>query len=212
MMKLSVHDFQRQVDCIYGEEKYSVRDNGAVFRKSRPGKRKRPLDEKWTFGNPCDHSGYMMLSGVVVHRIVATAFHGESPSAAHVVDHVDTNRRNNRIENLRWVTRLENILQNPATHKKIVAAYGSIEAFFENPQKPEIPRLLGQYDWMRTVSKEEALASRERMKKWAESDKLPKGGAFGEWLFATNNQIFEPQLESQVIDSLTLGAIQRRWK
>lgn len=212
MMKVSVHDFQQEVACVYNGEKYSVRDNGAVFRKRRLGNRKRPLDEKWTFGNPCDHSGYMKLSAVVVHRVVATAFHGESPSEGHVVDHIDTNRRNNRPGNLRWVTRLENILLNPATQKKILAAYGSIDAFFENPQKPEIPSLLGQYDWMRTVSKEEALASRERMEKWAESDKLPNGGAFGEWLFDTNNQILEPQLESQDIDSLTPGAIQRRWK
>ena len=212
MTGVSVDDFQREVDCIYRGEKYSVRDNGAVLRKSRPGKRKRPLDEKWTFGNPCDHSGYMKLSAAVVHRIVATAFHGESPSEGHVVDHVDTNRRNNRVENLRWVTRLENILLNPATHKKIIAAYGSLDAFFENPQMPDIPRLLGQYDWMRTVSKEEARASRERMQNWAKSDKLPKGGEFGEWLFAANDQILEPQFENQDIDSLTHGAIQRRWK
>ena len=56
-MKVSVHDFQQEVDCIYDGEKYSVRDNGAIFRKRRPGKRKRPLDAKWTFGNPCDHHG-----------------------------------------------------------------------------------------------------------------------------------------------------------
>lgn len=212
MTKARVHDFEQVADCIYRGDKYSVRDNGAVFRKSRLGKRKRPLDEKWTFGNPCDHNGYMMLSSAVVHRIVATAFHGAPPSERHVVDHVDTNRRNNRVDNLRWVTRLENILLNPATHKRIVAAYGSIEAFFANPQKPEIPRLLGQYDWMRTVSKEEARASRERMQNWAESDKLPRGGKFGEWLFATKDQILEPQYESQDIDSLTPGAIQRKWK
>ncbi len=50
------------------------------------------------------------------------------------------------------------------------------------------------------------------MEKWAASDKLPKGGEFGEWLFVTNNQVLEPQLEGQDIDSLTPGAIQRRWK
>ena len=185
MTNVSVHDFQREVSCIYGGDEYLVRDNGAVLRKKRPGKRRRPLDEQWTFGNPCRHSGYMKLSAVVVHRVVASAFHGQPPSDQHVVDHIDTNRRNNRAENLRWVTRLDNILLNPATHKKILAAYGSIEAFFENPQKPDIPRFLGQYDWMRTVSKEEAQASRKRMEKWAKSDKRLRGGSFGEWLFAT---------------------------
>jgi hypothetical protein len=107
---------------------------------------------------------------------------------------------------------LENILLNPATHKKILAAYGSIEAFFANPQEPEIPRFLGQYDWMRAVSREEALASRKRMEKWASSDKRLRGGSFGEWLFATENQVSERELEAQDVGSLTTGAIQRRWK
>ena len=210
MNNVSVHEFDREASCKYGDGEYLVRDNGAVFRKKRPGERKRPLDEVWTFGNPCRHSGYMKLSTVVVHRVVAYAFHGKPPSDQHVVDHIDTNRRNNRAENLRWVTRLENILLNPATHKRIVAAYGSVEAFFENPQKPDTPRLLGQYDWMRTVSKEEAEASLKRMEKWAMSDKRLRGGSFGEWLFATEDQAAEP--EPTDVDSLTAGATQRRWK
>ena len=50
---------------------------------------------------------------------MATAFHGEPPTKEHVVDHIDTNKQNNRPENLRWVTRLENILLNPITAKRI---------------------------------------------------------------------------------------------
>ncbi len=211
MSKVSVHDYQQELNCVYRGENYLVRDNGAVFRKRRSGKRKRPLDETWTFGNPCDHSGYMKMSEVVVHRIIATAFHGEPPSEEHVVDHIDTNRRNNRPENLRGVTRLENILLNPATYKKIVAAYGSIEAFFDNPQNPEIPRLLGQYDWMRTVSKEEAQTSLERMTYWATSGYLPRGGEFGEWLFGSIEKP-EPMFENADIESLTPNAFQRNWK
>ena len=56
------------------------------------------------------------IGAVVVHRIVATAFHGEQPSEKHIVDHIDTNRRNNRAENLRWITRLDNLLQAMALH------------------------------------------------------------------------------------------------
>ena len=212
MTNVSANKFQQEVSCIHDGDDYLVRNNGAVFRKKRLGKRKRPLDEQWTFGNPCRHSGYMKLSTVVVHRVVATAFHGKPPTDQHVVDHIDTNRRNNRAENLRWVTRLENILLNPATHRKIVAAYGSLEEFFKNPQKPDIPRFLGQFDWMRTVTKEEALASRRRMERWARSDKRLRGGSFGEWLFVTENQISTHQFEVADIDSLTTGAIQRRWR
>ena len=53
MIAADVRDFQQEVDCVYDGDEYLVRDNGAVLRKYRPGKRKRPLDDRWTFGNPC---------------------------------------------------------------------------------------------------------------------------------------------------------------
>ena len=43
----------------------------------------------------------MEIASERVHRIVATVFHGDSPTSEHVVDHIDTNKRNNRPENLR---------------------------------------------------------------------------------------------------------------
>ena len=52
------------------------------------------------------------------------------------VDHIDTNKKNNRPENLRWITRLENILLNPITLSRIIFKYGSIDSFLENPSKP----------------------------------------------------------------------------
>jgi len=65
----------------------------------------------------------MLIASEVVHRIVATVFHGNPPSKHHIVDHIDTNRQNNRPENLRWVTRLENILLNPITCRRIEIAW-----------------------------------------------------------------------------------------
>jgi hypothetical protein len=128
--------FDRELEAAYRGEVYRVRDNGAVCRQRKPGWRKRPLDDLWTFGVPSRFTGYMQIgNNVVVHRIVATAFHGEQPSEKHVVDHIDTNRQNNRAENLRWVTRLDNVLNNPVTRRKIEIAYGSIEAFFRESQR-----------------------------------------------------------------------------
>ena len=115
MTEINVNDCQREVDCIYDDERYSVRDNGAVMRHPRAGKRPRPTDNQWTFGKPNSQNSYMYITQVRIHRIVATAFHGEPPTREHVVDHIDTNRRNNRPENLRWLTRLENALLNPIT-------------------------------------------------------------------------------------------------
>ena len=128
---VSIDDYNEVKDCIYKDEHYSVRDNGAIMRHQREGMRKRKLDEVWSFGTPNIVTGYMDFCGERVHRIVATAFHGQAPSDQHVVDHIDTNRQNNRPENLRWLTKLENILANEITLKKVEMICGSVEAFFE---------------------------------------------------------------------------------
>ena len=57
-------------------------------------------------------SGYycLSLSGKkhYVHRVIATTFLGKMPNKIEV-NHIDSNRLNNRIENLEWVTRTENV-------------------------------------------------------------------------------------------------------
>ena len=183
-----VNDFKQEIECIYKDEKYSVRDNGAVFRYPRDGKRPRKYDNFWTFGKPNDKHGYMEIASVRVHIIVATAFHGPKPTKEHVVDHIDTNRRNNRPDNLRWVTRLENALDNPITRKRIIMRCGSIEAFLANPSLLQESDVTPDFSWMRTVTGAEAQVSKERLLAWAESDKQTSGGAFGANGYMVGNQ------------------------
>ena len=47
-----IDNFTREVECIYKDERYAVRDNGAVFRYPRDGRRPRKYDNFWTFGKP----------------------------------------------------------------------------------------------------------------------------------------------------------------
>lgn len=228
-------DYTQELICIYKEETYSVRDNGAVLRHSREGKRKRKDDDVWTFGkkNP---NGYMYIGQARIHQIVATAFHGEPADRNLVVDHKDSNKCNNRPENLHWVTRLENALNNLTTRWKIEMRCGSIEAFLENPS------ILNDYidedpnfAWMRTVSKEEGLRTLKNMENWAKKRQLPNGkGALGEWIYNTDAEETEelrqwqqsnllqhqqeampsvPQEEEPDIKpSLTQNAFQQKWK
>ena len=226
---VNIDEFIEIRDCIYKDEHYSVRDNGAIMRHQRNGLPTRKLDEVWTFGNPDLSTGYMVFCGERVHRIVATAFHGEAPSNQHVVDHIDTNRRNNRPENLRWLTKLENILNNEITRKKVELICGSVEAFLENPSllfgyETEDPN----FSWMRTVSPEEARVSRERLTNWAKEHTKPQGGSLGEWIYQKRkpiSRVYTPMSyqQSKIVESdpvhapqetksLTPNAIQLDWK
>jgi hypothetical protein len=207
----SLSIFEKEVTCTYRGEQYCVRDNGAVLRRGPSPKRRRPLDEIWTFGSPSASDGYFRISHHKVHRIVATAFHGEQPSNGHVVDHIDTNRRNNRPNNLRWVTRLENILLNPITAKRVVFLYGSIEEFFADPGNPKNGALITDFEWMRAVSRTEAEYSSKRMLAWAQSDRPSRGGTLGDWVFGRRDAPVERPLPEIVI-SKTPGAVQRNWK
>lgn len=171
-----INNYKEVKECVYKNEHYSVRDNGAVMRHRREGKKARKDDGVWTFGLKNPQNGYMMLSQHRVHIIVATAFLGVRDSKVYVVDHIDTNRCNNRVENLRWLTRLENALNNEITRNKIIYICGSIEAFIENPSVLR-SRLVGEpsLEWMRTVTKEEATIAYENIKRyWAEQAKNPK--------------------------------------
>ena len=173
-----INDYKEIKECVYKDEHYSVRDNGAVMRHLRESKKARRDDGVWTFGIKNHQNGYMMLGQHRVHIIVATAFLGARDSKAYVVDHIDTNRCNNRVENLRWFTKLENALNNEITRNKIIYICGSIEAFIENPYiLRERLRSVNEpsLEWMRTVTKEEAAAAYENIKRyWAEQAKNPK--------------------------------------
>lgn len=201
--------YHRQKEVDFDGDKYLVRDNGAVFRRHRPGRRRSALDETWTFGRDDGCSGYLRIGSHAVHRIVASAFLGNPPSEKHVVDHIDTNRRNNRPENLRWVTRLDNVVRHPSTRRRIKRAYGSLDKFFENPQTGT--GLEQSTDWLRTVSREDAEKSRQQLLEWAESDGHPKGEELINRVYGTR-QPSSPFPEAPPdLQSLTVGAVQRSW-
>ena len=85
-----------------------------------------------------------------------------------------------------------------------------VEEFLQNPSQPKGTRLPQNYDWVRTVSKEEAEASTDRIQKWVESGKSPKGGQLGEWIYGAKTTPGEfPKVTTK--KSLTPGAFQRNW-
>ena len=201
---VQVDDFNIEKECVYKDEQYLVRDNGAVLRFPQDGKTVRPMDNKWTFGTKSRKTGYMTIGSHRVHIIVATAFHGANDTKKLVVDHIDTNRCNNRPENLRWVTRLENILLNEVTRTKIEFFCGSVENFLKNPEllkghEQKDPN----FSWMRTVTKEEAENTLRNWKTLVEgSQKKQSKGQLGEWLYQTSSP--QPQTQTTASDLLPI--------
>jgi hypothetical protein len=84
------------------DNQYSVSDDGLVMNH-RTGRILRPED---------DRRGYERVSlwgrHQKVHRLVAQRFLPAPTDENVVVDHIDRNRMNNNVSNLRWVSHREN--------------------------------------------------------------------------------------------------------
>ena len=85
---------------------YSINKEGNV-RNDKTGLNKQPFKNK--------RNGYLVVDlyknnkseKVPIHRLIAEAFI-PNPENKQTVDHIDGNRQNNSIENLRWATYSEN--------------------------------------------------------------------------------------------------------
>lgn len=69
------------------------------------------------------HKGYSHIGGFAIHRAVAELFI-PNPENKPCVDHIDTNKQNNRADNLRWVTPEENLLNPISRERRIKALKG----------------------------------------------------------------------------------------
>ena len=83
---------------------------------------------------------------IAVHRLVAKTFLDNFENKSQV-DHIDTNSSNNRVDNLRWITPLEN-QNNPTTLQRLITSlttYNKSEAHKLDIQKSQ-GKPINQYD------------------------------------------------------------------
>lgn len=121
------------------DNKVIVTSTGRVFRRYVVKKGNKPVG--WTEFRevkPWLSSGYLSVTiptisyskNCSIHRLVAEAFIPNSENKP-CVDHIDGDRTNNNLTNLRWVTSKENI-NNPNTRWKGRKVWSYIQGF--NPK------------------------------------------------------------------------------
>ena len=162
-----LNTYSEERECHYRDRHYRVRNNGSVLRLPKDPTKPRKGDNEWTFGTFNKKNGYLFIGTHQVHRIVAMAFHGNPETETDIVDHIDTDRQNNRPENLRWTTKLQNAL-NPATRKKLELMTGlPIEEILKDMSILREYNLPREFQWLGAVSKEESQRTLQNMKEWA---------------------------------------------
>ena len=169
-------NYTRQVVCEYKSHRYSVRDNGAIMRH---GEGLFPESEEWTFGT-FNSKGVLHFKNVSVSKVVATAFHGSAPNDFYVASHIDGNLENNRPENLRWLSPIEVVLDNPDTVAAIMNRFGSIDTFLMRPSSLLLDG--SQFLRFQTITGGEVLDAIKHLVAISADGPLRTGNVYVDWL------------------------------
>jgi|DEB0MinimDraft_6_1074348.scaffolds.fasta_scaffold43133_2 hypothetical protein len=115
---------KRWVPVIDYEDQYEVSELGEIRAKEKLTCYGRHLKPKLIKPAP-NHNGYLIVvlckdknrKTRVLHRIIKESFHGKSDLT---VDHIDGNRKNNKLSNLEYTTHTENCYRRSLKKNNLV--------------------------------------------------------------------------------------------
>ena len=82
--------------------KYTIDVNGVV-RNKKTGKALRPKKNKAGYQRVDVQDASGKRRSILIGRALASTFIGPPPTKAHTADHKDKNRANDTLENIRWL-------------------------------------------------------------------------------------------------------------
>jgi len=138
---------------IQGYERYMIYEDGRVWSKWGKGRflKPTPVNKKGYLGVCLCKDGKSIT--ITIHRLIALHYI-PNPENKPEVDHIDRDKQNNNIENLRWATRSEN--------QRNKGAYGAVKfkgvikkgkKFEANTKVDGKSKYIGIYDTAEEASK-----------------------------------------------------------
>ena len=100
-----------------------IKDYEGLYQVNQFGQVRNAKTKKRLYGSPDPKHGYLRVDlrkdgkrkTYRIHRLVAEAFI-PNPDNYDTVDHIDFNRKNNNVINLRWLSRKENSQRRTNTY------------------------------------------------------------------------------------------------
>lgn len=118
---------------------YKVLEDGTILNKDGTIKELK-MNAKGYLFSAFYYNG--KLHTHLAHRVVAEAYLGPCPEG-YEVDHIDNNRANNSIRNLRYVTKSENNQKSYDSGNRIVSGFHNANSRYTHEQLSRVVLLLG---------------------------------------------------------------------
>lgn len=112
-------EFAKEFHKVHNGEYYNIWEVSTLGRFKWNGKIVEPHIR--------NGEAYPIIKNKRIHRIIAETFI-PNPENKPCVDHIDGDKLNNRVDNLRWVTHLENN-NNPITKQRLINSQNKSDTY-----------------------------------------------------------------------------------